>query len=61
MYKMGKQENRGRFVANAFGVADEFKRRNLAQSSESDPAVVAKLMTAELHPFSVHLQRKKAP
>ena len=25
---------------------------------ESDPAVVAKLMTAELHPFSVHLQRK---
>ena len=25
---------------------------------ESDPAVVAKLMTAELHPFSVALQRK---
>ena len=25
---------------------------------ESDPAVVAKLMTAELHPFSVHMQRK---
>ena len=25
---------------------------------ESDPAVVAKLMTAELHPFSIHLQRK---
>jgi uncharacterized protein len=25
---------------------------------ESDPAVVAKLMTAELHPFNVHLQRK---
>jgi hypothetical protein len=25
---------------------------------ESDPAVVAGLMTAELHPFSVALQRK---
>jgi len=25
---------------------------------ESDPAVVAKLMTAELHPFTVHLRRK---
>ena len=25
---------------------------------ESDPTVVAKLMTAELHPFSVQLQRK---
>ena len=25
---------------------------------ESDPAVVAKLMTAELHPFSVALERK---
>src|SRR5262245_4052121 len=25
---------------------------------ESDPAVVAKLMTAELHPFSMHVQRK---
>jgi hypothetical protein len=25
---------------------------------ERDPAVVGKLMTAELHPFSVHLQRK---
>ena len=25
---------------------------------ESDPAVVAKVMTAELHPFSVHMQRK---
>lgn len=25
---------------------------------ESDPAVVAKLMTAELHPFSVQMQRK---
>ena len=25
---------------------------------ESDPAVVAKLMTAELHPFSMHMQRK---
>jgi uncharacterized protein len=25
---------------------------------ESDPAVVAKLMTAELHPFSVAMQRK---
>jgi uncharacterized protein YciI len=25
---------------------------------ESDPAVVAKLMTAELHPFAVAMQRK---
>ena len=25
---------------------------------KSDPAVVAKLMTAELHPFSIHMQRK---
>jgi uncharacterized protein YciI len=25
---------------------------------ESDPAVVAKLMTAELHPFQWHMQRK---
>jgi uncharacterized protein YciI len=28
---------------------------------ESDPAVVAGLMTAELHPFSVALQRKTSP
>jgi len=25
---------------------------------EGDPAVIAKLMTAELHPFAVHMQRK---
>src|SRR6266540_5926668 len=31
-FKAGKG---GRFLANAFGVADEFKRRNLAQSPPS--------------------------
>ena len=41
-----------------FRAADEAAARKFM---ESDPAVVAKLMTAELHPFSVHLQRKKAP
>src|SRR6266540_2410740 len=43
-----------------FGIAifeakDEAAAR---QFMESDPAVVAGLMTAELHPFSVALQRK---
>jgi uncharacterized protein YciI len=41
-----------------FRAADEAAARKFM---ESDPVVVAKLMTAELHPFSVHLQRKKAP
>ena len=41
-----------------FRAADEAAAKKFM---ESDPAVVAKLMTAELHPFSVHLQRKKAP
>ena len=27
---------------------------------ESDPTVVARIMTAELHPFSVHMQRKSS-
>lgn len=43
-----------------FGIAifeanDETETRKFI---ESDPAVVARLMTAELHPFSVALQRK---
>jgi uncharacterized protein len=47
---------------NTFGIAI-FRARDEAAARkfmETDPAVVAKLMTAELHPFSVHLQRKKA-
>ena len=44
----------------AFGIAiftasDEAAARKFM---ESDPAVVAKLMTAELHPFQLHIQRK---
>ena len=38
-----------------FRASDEAAARKFM---ESDPAVVAKLMTAELHPFSVALQRK---
>ena len=38
-----------------FRAADEAAARKFM---ESDPAVVSKLMTAELHPFSVQLQRK---
>ena len=38
-----------------FRAADEAAARKFM---ESDPVVVAKLMTAELHPFSVQLQRK---
>ena len=38
-----------------FRASDEAAARKFM---ESDPAVVAKLMTAELHPFSVQLQRK---
>lgn len=38
-----------------FEAADEVAARAFM---ESDPAVVAGLMTAELHPFSVALQRK---
>jgi uncharacterized protein YciI len=38
-----------------FRASDEAAARKFM---ESDPAVVAKLMTAELHPFSVHVQRK---
>jgi uncharacterized protein YciI len=41
-----------------FRASDEADARKFM---ESDPTVVAKLMTAELHPFSVHTQRKKAP
>src|SRR5258708_6752682 len=41
-----------------FSASDEAAARKFM---ENDPAVVATLMTAELHPFSVHLQRKKAP
>jgi uncharacterized protein len=41
------------FEANDEATAREFM--------ESDPAVVAGLMTAELHPFSVALQRKSEP
>ena len=46
------------FGIAVFRAADEAAARKFM---ESDPVVVAKLMTAELHPFSVHLQRKKAP
>jgi len=47
--------------AKAFGIAifqaaDEASAR---QFMESDPAVVAGLMTAELHPFAVALERTK--
>jgi len=38
-----------------FRAADEAAAREFM---ESDPAVVAKIMTAELHPFNVHIQRK---
>jgi uncharacterized protein YciI len=38
-----------------FRAADEAAAKKFM---ESDPAVVAKLMTAELHPFSVQMQRK---
>jgi uncharacterized protein YciI len=38
-----------------FRASDEEAARKFM---ESDPAVVAKLMTAELHPFSVQMQRK---
>lgn len=38
-----------------FRASDEAAARKFM---ESDPAVVAKLMTAELHPFSVQMQRK---
>ena len=38
-----------------FRASDEAAARKFM---ESDPAVVAKLMTAELHPFSMHVQRK---
>jgi uncharacterized protein YciI len=38
-----------------FRASDEAAARKFM---ESDPAVVAKLMTAELHPFSVYVQRK---
>src|SRR6476619_7845189 len=38
-----------------FTASDEAAARKF---TESDPAVVAKLMTAELHPFSVALQSK---
>jgi len=46
--------------ANTFGIAiflaaDEAAARKFM---ESDPAVVAGLMTAELHPFAVALERK---
>ena len=41
-----------------FRASDEAAARKFM---ESDPVVVAKLMTAELHLFSVHMQRKKAP
>ena len=38
-----------------FRASDEADARKFM---ESDPAVVAKVMTAELHPFSIQLQRK---
>ena len=38
-----------------FRASDEAAARKFM---ETDPAVVAKLMTAELHPFSMHVQRK---
>ena len=38
-----------------FTASDEAAARKF---TESDPAVVAKLMTAELHPFFIALQRK---
>jgi uncharacterized protein YciI len=38
-----------------FRASDEAAARKFM---ETDPAVLAKLMTAELHPFSVHMQRK---
>ena len=38
-----------------FRAADEAAARKFM---DSDPVVVAKLMTAELHPFSVQMQRK---
>jgi uncharacterized protein len=38
-----------------FRASDEAAARKFM---DSDPAVVAKLMTAELHPFSIHVQRK---
>ena len=46
------------FGVAIFRASDEAAARKFM---ESDPVVVAKLMTAELHPFSVHTQRKKAP
>lgn len=44
-----------RFGIVIFRASDEAAARKFM---ESDPAVVAKLMTAELHPFNVHMQRQ---
>lgn len=52
----GRTQERGNktFGVAIFRASDEAAARKFM---ESDPAVVAKLMTAELHPFSVHMQR----
>jgi uncharacterized protein YciI len=50
-----KEPGKDAFGIAIFRAADEAAARKFM---ESDPAVVAKLMTAELHPFSVHLQHK---
>ena len=53
----GRTRERGdkTFGIAIFEAADEVAARKFM---ESDPAVVAGLMTAELHPFSIALERK---
>ena len=46
------------FGIAVFRASDEAAARKFM---EGDPVVVDKLMTAELHPFSVHMQRRKPP
>ena len=50
-----KEPGKKTFGIVVFNAADEAAARKFM---DSDPAVVAKLMTAELHPFSVAMQRK---
>jgi hypothetical protein len=38
--------------------SNEWRLREFSNCESSDPAVVAKLMIAELHLFSMHMQRK---
>ena len=50
-----KEPGNKTFGIAIFRAADEAAAQKFM---ESDPAVVAKIMTAELHPFNVHIQRK---